>query len=202
MIKKCIVDTLKYSSVLTWACKWLFTERNDEFSSEIKLALPRFPINHEDTRNLYLQWQIYQTFGRDIGALKYLRYFWDILYFITETSAFLGCFHDLCKLNCDPQIRVLGDPLEQSDDMTIERCINYCLDLNTSTTPIQYAGLEAADECYCGKAGAHYDQHGQRPDSDCNKPCPGDSTQDCGSEFAIAIYDCKYLQGVPIKTLP
>ena len=77
--------------------------------------------------------------------------------------------------------------------MTIERCINYCLNLNSPTVSIQYAGLEAEDECFCGEAGADYDQLGQRPDeSDCDRPCPGDSTQDCGGDFAIAIYDCKY----------
>ncbi len=118
----------------------------------------------------------------------------SLVLFLTDTSAYLGCFHDMCKISCDTQVRVLDYAWTETHDMTIERCINYCLDLNTSTTSIQYAGLEAADECYCGKAGADYDQLGQRPDSNCERPCPGDSTQTCGGEFAIAIIDCKYFE--------
>ena len=73
--------------------------------------------------------------------------------------------------------------------MTTIMCINLCLD--SSFESAQYAGVEAKTLCYCGIEGADYDALGQRDDADCNVPCPGDSSQMCGSDSGIAVYDCK-----------
>ncbi|XP_072038836.1 uncharacterized protein [Amphiura filiformis] len=79
-----------------------------------------------------------------------------------------------------------------SDDMTIGKCINYCLDFNSPTTSIQYAGLETGNQCHCGEEEVDYDKFGRRHNEACNpsgRPCAGDSTQACGGDFAIAVYD-------------
>ena len=73
--------------------------------------------------------------------------------------------------------------------MTTVKCINLCID--SSHDSIQYAGIEARNQCYCGIEGDDYAALGQRDDADCNVPCPGDSLQMCGYDFAIAVYDCK-----------
>ncbi|XP_072039237.1 uncharacterized protein [Amphiura filiformis] len=118
-----------------------------------------------------------------------------VLFMITIASAdmsYLGCFYDLCSTDCSIQIRVLDYTMIKSDDMTIGKCINYCLDFNSPTTSIQYAGLETSRECYCGEEETDYDYLGQQNDESCNppdRPCLGDSTQACGGDFAIAIYD-------------
>ena len=74
--------------------------------------------------------------------------------------------------------------------MTTVKCINLCLD--SSYDSIRYAGVEAGTQCFCGIEGDNYAALGQRDDADCNVPCAVESSQICGSDFAMAVYDCKY----------
>ena len=74
--------------------------------------------------------------------------------------------------------------------MTIGLCINYCVNLE-HPGGMRYAGVETGIECNCGAEGAQYDQYGERDVSECSKPCAGNSSQTCGSEFRIAVYDRK-----------
>ncbi|KAL7273681.1 hypothetical protein RUND412_003453 [Rhizina undulata] len=66
-----------------------------------------------------------------------------------------------------------------SDDMTVPKCVDYCIDKGFS-----YAGLEYASECYCGDSVA---SERQIP-SKCLMPCAGNSTQICGDSLRLSLY--------------
>ena len=117
-----------------------------------------------------------------------------LISFLAGTESYLGCFYDRCpRAGCPPDgglyKLVLTYLIQRSGAMTTVKCINLCLD--SSYDSMQYAGVEARTFCYCGIGGVNYTALGQRDDSDCNVPCLGDSSQMCGSDFAIAVYDCK-----------
>lgn len=65
--------------------------------------------------------------------------------------------------------------------MTDESCIAFC-----TSKGFPYAGTEYAQECYCGRslaAGA-----AEAPETDCNTPCTGDSTQPCGGAGRLTLF--------------
>ena len=63
--------------------------------------------------------------------------------------------------------------------MTIETCIQFC-----SNKGYVFAGVESADECYCGNNAPQ----NQINDSECDEKCSGDHSQICGGAWAISIY--------------
>ena len=89
------------------------------------------------------------------------------------------------------EYNVLSYRLTIDDALTVDICINYCLDQQRDVY-VRYAGVEAGNECICGTEGDKYNQCGERADADCNITCPGDNSQMCGGDKAIAVYDCKY----------
>ncbi|KIJ67360.1 copper radical oxidase [Hydnomerulius pinastri MD-312] len=67
--------------------------------------------------------------------------------------------------------------------MTVESCINFC---STGTNSYIYAGVEYAQECYCGNtfaAGAT-----NVSSSDCNMPCTGNSSEYCGAGNRLNVF--------------
>jgi hypothetical protein len=62
-------------------------------------------------------------------------------------------------------------------NMTPQLCQRLC-------TGHHYAGVQWYGECWCGD-GVGYDL---RPDSECNTPCSGDSSQMCGGGWRNSIY--------------
>jgi hypothetical protein len=48
----------------------------------------------------------------------------------------------------------------------------------------KYAGLEYYGECYCGA----FINGSQLPGSDCSFPCTGDSSETCGGNDIISVY--------------
>ena len=68
--------------------------------------------------------------------------------------------------------------------MTVNLCIERCYSLD-----LRYAGLEARDQCFCGKEGTRYDKLGRLADSSCRKSCVGNLDEDCGGEYILSIYD-------------
>ena len=67
--------------------------------------------------------------------------------------------------------------------MTIDKCKQYCFDKGWAV-----AGLENANECYCGdKAPTEL-----IPNSRCNHMCRGNKKQICGGNWAMNIF---HLQG-------
>lgn len=66
--------------------------------------------------------------------------------------------------------------------MTTSKCTAYC-----SARGFQYAGLEYADECYCGSqlvGGASLSLVSDQ----CYMPCAGDSTDKCGGPNGLMVY--------------
>ncbi|XP_030839558.1 putative fungistatic metabolite [Strongylocentrotus purpuratus] len=102
----------------------------------------------------------------------------------TYDDLYVGCFTDATIK------RVLPDAQLISDDMTITVCIDYCTTL--TDTDSAYAGVEHANECYCGVAGTNYDRLGVPEDGDCDFPCAGDNTNICGGINKISIYNGKF----------
>ncbi|XP_072039174.1 uncharacterized protein [Amphiura filiformis] len=107
-------------------------------------------------------------------------------------DAYLGCFYDAYTAPSgpsNPNLRVLPLGGLRASDMTIGRCINYCVDFQDD---IRYVGVEDGNQCFCGTADADYSQNnlGTRPDEECLiKQCVGNENQACGNNFKIAVYD-------------
>ncbi|QRW03063.1 glyoxal oxidase [Ceratobasidium sp. AG-Ba] len=80
--------------------------------------------------------------------------------------------------------------------MTVDSCVSAC-----ATRAYAYAGAEYANECYCGNAfaGASTGGGSVPPESECNMPCPGDSSQICGAGNRLSVYTNGQAQpGVPV----
>ncbi len=63
-----------------------------------------------------------------------------------------------------------------------------------------YAAVQNWDQCFCGDS---YGGQGEAPESDCNQPCKGDSSQMCGGAWRNSVYQTGkgYLTSQPgIKT--
>ncbi|XP_063956597.1 uncharacterized protein LOC129263041 [Lytechinus pictus] len=92
-----------------------------------------------------------------------------------------GCHGDL------PADRVLRDGILFTDpNMTIPLCIQYCNAVTSSY--YVYAGVENADECFCGEFSDCFIRHGIASDRDCQIPCRGDSTESCGGLGYISVF--------------
>ncbi|KAF8467322.1 hypothetical protein BDZ91DRAFT_771969 [Kalaharituber pfeilii] len=96
--------------------------------------------------------------------------------FHTDVSS-LGWSYDGCALD-DLNSRTLG-MRTAANDMTVEKCINYCISKGQT-----YAGLEYSNECYCGTSIAP-DRKG---DYKCMIPCKGDPSQYCGDARRLSVY--------------
>ncbi|XP_038072986.1 uncharacterized protein LOC119741307 [Patiria miniata] len=98
-----------------------------------------------------------------------------------EVPGYLGCFGDASDraLSVGPAI---------DNEQSVERCFRNCLE----PTEYKYAGLQNAQECWCGNN--DYDKHGEEPDSDCQDVCTGNSDQICGGGWRLSVY--RVLEGV------
>ncbi|KAK5626387.1 hypothetical protein RRF57_002102 [Xylaria bambusicola] len=77
--------------------------------------------------------------------------------------------------------RALNVQQQDSDDLTIESCVDICIGLGYSV-----AGLEYASQCFCDnfvRNGANLTD-----DADCNMPCTGDNEQFCGAGNRLSIF--------------
>ncbi|XP_041484744.1 protein SLG1-like [Lytechinus variegatus] len=119
---------------------------------------------------------------------------------LDEDYTYLGCFYennrrealpdliycnrdtkpsDSCQNTCGPQAQYC-----QSQEMTIELCRDICADQN-----MRYFGLQAGAQCLCGGFFAPYNVLGQPDGNDtCNRPCSGNSSQLCGTDFQASVY--------------
>jgi hypothetical protein len=74
--------------------------------------------------------------------------------------------------------RVLTGNVLRADDMTVEKCADFCKDF-------KYFGLEYSRECYCGNelggVAAAEDQ--------CSQICVGDATEWCGAPDRLNVYE-------------
>nr|XP_054772421.1 uncharacterized protein LOC129280420 [Lytechinus pictus] len=98
----------------------------------------------------------------------------DLIYCERDTYPY-----DSCQNTCGPQAQYC-----QSQEMTIELCRDICADQN-----MRYFGLQAGKQCLCGGFFAPYNALGQPDGNDtCNRPCEGNSSQLCGSDFQVSVY--------------
>ncbi|KAI4226013.1 MAG: hypothetical protein L6R40_008313, partial [Gallowayella cf. fulva] len=86
-----------------------------------------------------------------------------------------GCYPEL------PKGRLLaGASFTNKTGMTVERCVNFC-----NANGAQYAGLEFASECYCGKAPSGV---AAVDESRCNLVCSGNNREFCGAKNLLNVY--------------
>ncbi|KAL8818955.1 MAG: hypothetical protein Q9223_002519 [Gallowayella weberi] len=92
------------------------------------------------------------------------------------TYLFQGCYPELAKGRL-----MAGASFSNRTGMTVERCVNFC-----AATGAQYAGVEFASECYCGKPppSGYLSVDASR----CNLVCTGNSREFCGAKNVLNIY--------------
>jgi hypothetical protein len=71
-----------------------------------------------------------------------------------------------------------ADAVDLDDRATVERCGEYCADYD-------YFGLEWGHRCHCDN---NYGSFGEADEDECNRPCRGDDTQNCGGRSINAVY--------------
>ncbi|ORY19791.1 hypothetical protein BCR34DRAFT_595240 [Clohesyomyces aquaticus] len=96
------------------------------------------------------------------------------------TSSFrsLGCYSD------SVQARTLTDGVQTSGgpgSLTVALCLSAC-----DAQGYFYAGLEYAQECWCGNAISN--DGAPEPSGDCNMVCNGNSTEYCGAGYRLNLY--------------
>ncbi|WWC71473.1 uncharacterized protein I206_105431 [Kwoniella pini CBS 10737] len=87
-----------------------------------------------------------------------------------------GCYGDAWN-------RTLAASSKSDDNMTVQLCTSYCSGLGYTL-----AGLESKNQCFCdsqirGTAGTKY------ADSDCSYQCKGDTSQACGGNWRLTVYN-------------
>ncbi|XP_071952663.1 uncharacterized protein [Antedon mediterranea] len=114
----------------------------------------------------------------------------------SESYRYIGCYNDNlggepllkgygCNVNKDPRCHEFGCLNRCVNSlMTVELCANICCD------EFKYFGLEFRNECYCGQTNVSYYMYGQSSDDNCVAPCNGNSSQNCGSNQEISLYEC------------
>lgn len=86
--------------------------------------------------------------------------------------------------------RILDTVIPGNPDNTVEICIEACAQQNFTV-----AGMEYADECYCGDT--LVDGAVSTIESDCDVGCSGNTTQACGGANRVSVYS-----SVPVIALP
>ena len=102
--------------------------------------------------------------------------------FVGTVSA--GCIvSDIQCYEDGPRRRILGTAVF-TGAITQEYCAQICADKNEGHT---LAGVEFAQECYCGTALAAGAT--SKPLSDCNMACSANSAEHCGGNDRISVYN-------------
>ncbi|TGO23411.1 hypothetical protein BPAE_0133g00090 [Botrytis paeoniae] len=94
----------------------------------------------------------------------------------TNTTDFVhaGCFIDPSS----PSALLFRTDLN-SQNMTVEICVDFC-----KGNGYKYAGLEYYGECFCGA----FVSGPQTSESNCSFPCTGDTTESCGGNDILSVY--------------
>ncbi|KZT03065.1 copper radical oxidase [Laetiporus sulphureus 93-53] len=90
-----------------------------------------------------------------------------------------------------------GASYTSTDNMTVESCINFCDSLSTTYV---YAGVEYAQECYCGNDIENGGTHSNA--SECNSACSGDANEICGAGNRLNLYWSGVAPPPPPTTVP
>uniref|UniRef100_A0A1I8G2U8 WSC domain-containing protein n=2 Tax=Macrostomum lignano TaxID=282301 RepID=A0A1I8G2U8_9PLAT len=110
----------------------------------------------------------------------------------TYEYSYLGCFVDSADrdLNGLTNITKMADfevksyVAVQGTAMTPDYCANVC-----SLGGFPYFGLQLNSYCFCGRS---YGSHGQAEDSDCNTPCGGNASINCGGPWRNSVFAMRY----------
>ena len=87
-----------------------------------------------------------------------------------------------CAVDMFVDARVLpGIHFYGQKDLTVDKCIVMCEDAGYT-----FAGVEWGEECYCGNNTLSSIQYVD--DSECSMPCAGDSSETCGENFRMEIF--------------
>lgn len=78
--------------------------------------------------------------------------------------------------------RTLKDQLLTGDDMTVEKCIDFCKGKST-----KYAGIVYGSQCFCG--GSVAEDRAPGTASNCLMKCRGKDSEVCGGADAISLYE-------------
>ncbi|KAK4111834.1 WSC-domain-containing protein [Canariomyces notabilis] len=104
-----------------------------------------------------------------------------------------GCYNETTGLPGTSGSRALygGTNAVRPGQMTVEGCWEICRtgagDSNGGTSgKFKYAGLEYARECWCAQSLSSLSA--KLPDSECNLPCEGNTTQACGGMLKLTVY--------------
>ncbi|XP_071799988.1 uncharacterized protein [Asterias amurensis] len=96
----------------------------------------------------------------------------------------ITCSDDMgvCQESCgDEQTYCEGET-----GMTVDFCRTLCRNRN-----LQYYGLQAGSQCFCGGALADPFQYTEytADQVNCSYPCSGDASQTCGGDFRMQVYE-------------
>ena len=113
-----------------------------------------------------------------------------------KSFIFIIDFFGTCVFD-DKHSRVLNGYVEETDDMTIQKCLSIC-----RSKGFHFAGLEWQIECHCGDE-AEKGFEWAWP-SKCNEKCIGASYQICGGVGAASVWTVppKNLNGLCIYDFP
>ncbi|KAK0669151.1 WSC domain-containing protein, partial [Cercophora samala] len=92
-------------------------------------------------------------------------------------SKYVGCYRD----SASRALKNASITTPIPGGMTNEICIKFCLGRGFSLAATEYGF-----ECYCGEV---LEDSWLMGDSDCNKPCPGDATCNCGGSWAMSLWN-------------
>ncbi|KAL5006137.1 hypothetical protein ScPMuIL_017295 [Solemya velum] len=100
-------------------------------------------------------------------------------------NLYIGCYSDSVYHDLD------GDSYTDGQAMTPETCSNYCRSKGSNV-----AGLQAGSECYCGSSFLTYKRANW---DECDSPCTGNSSQQCGGTLHNSIYVLDYHYFVDLR---
>ncbi|KAF8259546.1 copper radical oxidase [Lactarius quietus] len=102
----------------------------------------------------------------------------------------LGCYSD----NVNGRALTAAS-YTSATDMTVENCVNYCNGQN-----FIYAGIEYAQECYCGDVIT--DGSTSVASSDCSFACTGNPSETCGAGNRLNMYTSGATPPPPPEAVP
>ncbi|XP_063699905.1 sialate:O-sulfotransferase 1-like [Culicoides brevitarsis] len=96
-----------------------------------------------------------------------------------KSGNYLGCYQDH-----ENQRMFRGFVVHMTSSNSIEQCVKTC-----HARRFVYAGAQNGYGCYCGNSAPKDEYHNKVSDKNCNKLCPGHSTEKCGGYGYMSVYE-------------
>ncbi|KAK4130465.1 WSC-domain-containing protein [Trichocladium antarcticum] len=107
--------------------------------------------------------------------------------------AYHGCYNETLGLPDTAGVRALhgGTNKVAEGAMTVDMCWAFCRtgagdSSGGKAGAFEFAGLQYARECWCAQSLSSLSE--RFPDSECNLPCEGNTTQACGGYLKLTVY--------------